>query len=105
MITFSLSGRCSGKGNFAKFFNAGKPFVDDLNIEIEDDGKVEIKSASRVGESDFGVNKAVSRVLCTRCPFYVASIVSPPDAIISTLARGLLVKRNQSSGLECCSVS
>lgn len=58
--TARIEYRSSGKGNFAKFFNGGKPFVDDLQIEIEDDGKVELRSASRVGESDFGVNRAVS---------------------------------------------
>lgn len=49
--------KSSGKGNFAKFFNGGKPFTDDLLLEVGDDGKVELKSSSRVGESDFGVNK------------------------------------------------
>ena len=48
--------RSSGKGNFAKFFNGGKPFVDDLKIEIDENGMVSYKSASRVGDSDFGVN-------------------------------------------------
>lgn len=52
--------KSSGKGNFAKFFNGGKPFVDDLVVEIGNDGVVELRSSSRVGESDFGVNKAVS---------------------------------------------
>jgi len=45
--------RSSGKGTFAKFFNGGKPFVDDLKLEIVD-GVVYYKSASRVGDSDFG---------------------------------------------------
>jgi len=48
--------KSSGKGNFAKFFNGGKPFVDDLKIEVESSGTVQIKSQSRVGDSDFGVN-------------------------------------------------
>jgi hypothetical protein len=47
----------SGLGNFAKFFNGGKPFVDDLKLEIADSGVVEVKSASRVGDSDLGVNE------------------------------------------------
>jgi hypothetical protein len=51
--------RSSGKGNFAKFFNAGKPFVDDLLIEVGN-GAVELRSSSRIGESDFGVNTKVS---------------------------------------------
>lgn len=49
--------KSSGKGNFAKFFNGGKPFVDDLKLEVEDSGVVQVKSQSRVGDSDFGVNK------------------------------------------------
>lgn len=46
----------SGIGNFAKFFNGGKPFVDDLILEINGN-IVEIKSSSRVGDSDLGVNQ------------------------------------------------
>merc|ERR1711957_465090 len=46
-----------GKGKFAKFFNGGKPFVDDVELEVEGSGVVQVKSQSRVGESDFGVNK------------------------------------------------
>ena len=45
----------SGLGNFAKFFNGGKPFVDDLQFELADGG-VQVFSSSRVGDSDFGVN-------------------------------------------------
>ena len=45
----------SGIGNMAKFFNGGKPFVDDLELNVEDDG-VCVRSSSRVGDSDFGVN-------------------------------------------------
>ena len=47
----------SGLGNFAKFLNGGKPFVDDLEIEVVDGNKIELKSASRVGESDLDVNR------------------------------------------------
>lgn len=47
----------SGKGKFAKFFNGGRPFVDDLNLEVENNGTVQVKSQSRVGDSDFGVNE------------------------------------------------
>ena len=50
-----LEYRSSGKGTFAKMFNGGKPFVDDLVIETSGDG-FEFRSASRVGDSDFGVN-------------------------------------------------
>ena len=45
----------SGVGNMAKFFNGGKPFVDDLSFSAEASG-VAVKSSSRVGDSDFGVN-------------------------------------------------
>ena len=37
----------SGIGNFAKFFNGGKPFVDDLKLEIGSDGVVSVRSSSR----------------------------------------------------------
>jgi Protein of unknown function (DUF1499) len=47
----------SGIGNFAKYFNGGKPFVDDLVIEVGDDGKTQVRSSSRVGDSDFKVNQ------------------------------------------------
>ena len=47
----------SGIGNFAKFFNGGKPFVDDLTLELDNDGVVQVKSSSRIGESDLGVNQ------------------------------------------------
>jgi uncharacterized protein (DUF1499 family) len=49
--------RSSGKGFFAKTFNGGKPFVDDLNVEVDGSGNVQVRSQSRVGDSDFGVNK------------------------------------------------
>lgn len=47
----------SGLGNMAKVFNGNKPFVDDLRLEIDDSGVVEVRSSSRVGDSDLGVNK------------------------------------------------
>mmetsp|Transcript_27342 Transcript_27342/g.66372 ORF Transcript_27342/g.66372 Transcript_27342/m.66372 type:complete len:185 (-) Transcript_27342:96-650(-) len=47
----------SGVGNFAKYFNGGKPFVDDLRLEIDDSGVVEVRSSSRIGDSDLGVNQ------------------------------------------------
>ena len=48
----------SGVGNFAKFFNGGKTFVDDLEIVIEDSGATaQIRSSSRIGDSDLGVNQ------------------------------------------------
>jgi Protein of unknown function (DUF1499) len=50
----------SGIGNFAKFFNGGKPFIDDVKLEIVDvsgGAVVDVRSSSRVGESDLGVNQ------------------------------------------------
>ena len=47
----------SGIGNFAKFFNGGKPFTDDLKIQIAESGNFEVRSSSRVGDSDLGVNQ------------------------------------------------
>jgi len=48
----------SGKGKFAMLFNGGKPFVDDTYFESDpDSGVVKVKSSSRIGDSDFGVNK------------------------------------------------
>jgi uncharacterized protein (DUF1499 family) len=45
----------SGVGNMARFFNGGKPFVDDLELAVGP-SSVEVRSSSRVGDSDFGVN-------------------------------------------------
>jgi hypothetical protein len=56
----------SGPGGFfSRLFNKGKPFIDDVLVEliVEDNnhndpksGKVEIRSSSRQGVSDLGVN-------------------------------------------------
>ena len=62
---FSTSGtgrieyKSSGKGPFAKLFNGGKPFTDDVRIEVESNGTAQLKSNSRVGDSDMGVNTKV----------------------------------------------
>jgi len=45
----------SGIGNFARFFNNNKPFVDDLELSVEE-ASVAVRSSSRVGDSDLGVN-------------------------------------------------
>ena len=47
----------SGIGQFAKFFNGGKPFVDDVKLEIDGDGVVAVRSSARIGDSDLGVNQ------------------------------------------------
>lgn len=57
----------SGIGNFAKFFNGGKPFVDDLKLAIAADGTVGVRSSSRIGDSDLGVNEK-------RLSYFVASL-------------------------------
>jgi hypothetical protein len=55
----------SGIGNFARFFNGGKPFVDDLEVEVAGDA-IEIRSASRIGESDLGVNQKRLQFLASK---------------------------------------
>jgi uncharacterized protein (DUF1499 family) len=45
----------SGIGKFAKFFNGGRPFIDDLEVVVGA-SVVDISSSSRVGDSDFDVN-------------------------------------------------
>merc|ERR1719343_774292 len=47
--TATIEYSSSGKGFFAKAFNGGKPFVDDLNLEVDSKGLVQCKSQSRVG--------------------------------------------------------
>jgi hypothetical protein len=47
----------SGVGKIAKAINGGKPFIDDLLVAVQDDGQVEVRSSSRIGYSDMGVNK------------------------------------------------
>ena len=40
--------------------------MDDLNIEVNDSGSVLVRSQSRVGDSDFGVNKKRVGYLASR---------------------------------------
>ncbi len=47
--------KSAGTGNLARFFNGGKPFVDDFEVAVEP-SSVCIRSSSRLGDSDFGVN-------------------------------------------------
>mmetsp|Transcript_63148 Transcript_63148/g.150559 ORF Transcript_63148/g.150559 Transcript_63148/m.150559 type:complete len:206 (+) Transcript_63148:109-726(+) len=56
----------SGIGNFAKFFNGGKPFVDDFEVSVGD-SSISVKSASRLGDSDFNVN-------AKRCNYIAAAL-------------------------------
>lgn len=46
----------SGVGPFALLLNGGKPFIDDLLLEATNTA-VEVRSSSRIGQSDLGVNK------------------------------------------------
>lgn len=55
----------SGIGNFAKFFNGGKPFVDDVAIQVTGN-TIDIRSASRIGDSDLGVNQKRLQFLVTK---------------------------------------
>jgi hypothetical protein len=43
-------------GAFAKLFNGGKPYIDDLVVQL-DGSEVSVRSSSRIGQSDLGVNK------------------------------------------------
>jgi uncharacterized protein (DUF1499 family) len=43
-------------GNFAKLFNGGKPYIDDFVVQL-DGSEVSVRSSSRIGQSDLGVNK------------------------------------------------
>jgi Protein of unknown function (DUF1499) len=47
----------SGVGPFAFLLNFGKPFIDDLEVKIIQPDKIELRSSSRIGKSDLGVNK------------------------------------------------
>jgi len=47
----------SGVGFFSRLLNGGKPFIDDLLLKVNDKGVVQVRSSSRIGKSDLGVNK------------------------------------------------
>jgi Protein of unknown function (DUF1499) len=52
----SLEFRC--RLSLASFLlNCGSPFVDDVQISIVAPTKVELRSSSRIGSADFGVNR------------------------------------------------
>ena len=53
-----LEFKSSRKGKFVKFFYGGRLFIDNLTLEVETGGVVQVRSQSRVGDSDFGVNAA-----------------------------------------------
>lgn len=55
----------SGIGNFAKFFNGGKPFVDDVSVLVTGN-TIDIRSSSRIGDSDLSVNQKRLQYLATK---------------------------------------
>lgn len=55
----------SGIGIFARIINGGKPFVDDLEVEVTDN-VIEMRSASRIGISDLGVNQKRLQFLASK---------------------------------------
>jgi Protein of unknown function (DUF1499) len=55
----------SGTGMLAKLLNRGKPFIDDLLIEVNKN-VVEMRSSSRQGQTDFGVNKKRLKFLASK---------------------------------------
>jgi uncharacterized protein (DUF1499 family) len=56
----------SGIGMFAKLFNGGKPFIDDVVVLVVDNSVVQIRSSSRIGKSDLGVNQKRLQFLATK---------------------------------------
>jgi hypothetical protein len=55
----------SGLGMFAKLFNKGNPFIDDLEIEVSGN-EIEMRSSSRIGQSDLGVNQKRLKFLVSK---------------------------------------
>ena len=67
----------SGLGNMAKYFNGGKPFVDDLEVLVGGDS-VSVRSSSRVGDSDLGVNAKRLAYLAKDLKAKGWDVVTPP---------------------------
>jgi len=67
----------SGLGNMAKYFNGGKPFVDDLEVLVGSDS-VSVRSSSRVGDSDLGVNAKRLAYLAKDLKAKGWDVVTPP---------------------------
>ena len=75
----------AGTGFFAKAFNGGKPFVDDLKLEVQDSGTVQVKSQSRVGDSDFGVNQKVRCFMTTCTSFSFIQLYRSMSCLLITM--------------------
>ena len=67
----------SGLGNMAKYFNGGKPFVDDLEVLVGGDS-VSVRSSSRIGDSDLGVNAKRLAYLAKDLKAKGWDVVTPP---------------------------
>ena len=55
----------SGLGMFAKLMNGNKPFIDDLEIEVSGN-VIQLRSSSRIGQSDLGVNQKRLKFLASK---------------------------------------
>jgi uncharacterized protein (DUF1499 family) len=67
----------SGLGNMAKYFNGNQPFVDDLEVLVGGDS-VSVRSSSRVGDSDLGVNAKRLAFLAKDLKAKGWDVVTPP---------------------------
>ena len=67
----------SGLGNMAKYFNGNQPFVDDLEVLVGGDS-VSVRSSSRVGDSDLGVNAKRLAYLAKDLKAKGWDVVTPP---------------------------
>jgi uncharacterized protein (DUF1499 family) len=64
--------RADAQAIHVEFRSAFFSFVDDVNFRFEPRGVIQIRSASRLGYSDFGVNR--QRVETIRTRFYQADL-------------------------------
>ena len=67
----------SGLGNMAKYFNGNQPFVDDLEVLVGGDS-VSVRSSSRIGDSDLGVNAKRLAYLAKDLKAKGWDVVTPP---------------------------
>jgi hypothetical protein len=55
-------------GPIAKYLNWGKAYIDDVLVAVLDNGRVEVRSSSRIGFGDMGVNKKRLRYMVNSMP-------------------------------------